>query len=1043
MAQYNLIRNGAIRTLSEVAGDISLSFTELEPLIDGDTTTSGAAVASNEQLKLEAVLPARIQVDEIRLYASVGGATTNVWFEYKNAAGDSYTTLSGAYHASGYYYATVPDPSAPLYVKAVVSGIALNVNEYEIYNDDYIVAFGEDGELYAEYITDAPVGSDGTPQAVPIFNNDTLGSNNADAYVTIDYTGTDADSYVEISTSYGGTYYSMSDGLLIGDNASSSDMYWDMGSYSNVVVNANDLILDEMASAFTYAALGMINQDVQFDGTSHVWDYDSVNDKIYAAGSDGILKLWEFDYGNRQFNYLHELATGVGNHAQHFSIAYLDGDIYCLVDPNDTAEFGKCTPGGAVDNWTSLTSPSIPVDSQDAADKHIIFSDYNEYIYLIVLNYAACGVAPTGAYFARYSTVSGAAVGWETLSDKYDMNCYTGGGSSNLASKLTAAYDTDRDYIYLILGEGSSGNWEYMQRYEVATNTWTTDFFNYAPIFSVEEENDTAIWYYNNKVWMWGQFIGNIKCLDLLTWQVDTYSLPFDGEVYQQGWRNHNMIAIPPVYAGLDATVFMVGVDADENNVYALNAVLTSGTYNTPVLKFDDSNPSYVMVDVTTTSGDTTVSYNPDYHNGTIRVKSSSTAPEPLNEILVWRESSSPTQYNDQLYRYTVSTAEEELLTEWGDNSQQYRPRLSVGDRRRGNIVVSRWLHTAYGNSQVYLYDYNLNLLGSKLGDQKHGANLGLSFDKNGGFWGAVAFSTYNSIVHYDIDTTILGEENFGAAQAAYWCVAEEDGDGAWYTNILSDTVIHKDWECNDTQIITLGTPRALASTSDNGFWVFDESDSTLRKYDSTGSLVLSNDWTKTIEHLYTDYQGGCWASTTDNYVYHIRSNGTIDISDIYVANIGGIHGGKYGCVVWSTTAVELKYIDRSSGTISRTIDGDQYLGGCSGLLEINVDDHLNYKIEGGILPTPSDPVWGTNGTLEWREIAKDGYFLDKVPYHQFELTLRSTPRVNSITASPTVKLQELQPQTSRDIYVKTNIPAGAAIQNYETRLKAWWGKEE
>jgi hypothetical protein len=103
------------------------------------------------------------------------------------------------------------------------------------------------------------------------------------------------------------------------------------------------------------------------------------------------------------------------------------------------------------------------------------------------------------------------------------------------------------------------------------------------------------------------------------------------------------------------------------------------------------------------------------------------------------------------------------------------------------------------------------------------------------------------------------------------------------------------------------------------------------------------------------------------------------------------------------------------------------------------------FKNTTNIIPVNYDPVWAPGGSLEWKEVKKDGYFLPKVKYHQIEVTLRnndgvSTPTLNKLIISPAVKVQDIQPQTSKNIYIKTVVPDGASIQDYETKLKAWWG---
>ena len=113
--EYNLVRNAYFASLTTSGtGNVELSWTQLESLMDGNTTSSGVSLTSSGILFLETDLSQRIKVDGIRLYANDLTKSANINFYYKNDTGDSYsliTTQSGSY-----YYATIADPSAPRYI---------------------------------------------------------------------------------------------------------------------------------------------------------------------------------------------------------------------------------------------------------------------------------------------------------------------------------------------------------------------------------------------------------------------------------------------------------------------------------------------------------------------------------------------------------------------------------------------------------------------------------------------------------------------------------------------------------------------------------------------------------------------------------------------------------------------------------------------------------------------------------------------------------------------------------------------------------------
>ena len=295
--KYNLVRNGSLQALTvSGTGNKPLSWVELESLMDGNTTSSGVTLVNSDILYLEVDLSNRIKVDGIRLYASDITKLSNIDFYYKNSVGESYTACSKS--VDTYYSATIPDPSAPLYIKATVSGIDIDLYEFQIFNDDIIVAFGDDGSLYAKYLESTPIGDTGSPEAVPIFNN----SNNsipADAYVCIDWTTTSGDYYIKISSSDTGTYYGINDGAIIEDNKDSSTYKWDMGEHDNTIVSDDNVQLD-IDTSYKLGALPLANASQGFAVTSHAWDFDHINNKIYAPQNPSV---WQVPLYKASINY--------------------------------------------------------------------------------------------------------------------------------------------------------------------------------------------------------------------------------------------------------------------------------------------------------------------------------------------------------------------------------------------------------------------------------------------------------------------------------------------------------------------------------------------------------------------------------------------------------------------------------------------------------------------------------------------------------------------------------------------------------------------
>jgi len=272
------------------------------------------------------------------------------------------------------------------------------------------------------------------------------------------------------------------------------------------------------------------------------------------------------------------------------------------------------------------------------------------------------------------------------------------------------------------------------------------------------------------------------------------------------------------------------------------------------------------------------------------------------------------------------------------------------------------------------------------------------------------------------------------------------DGDGVWYTNKIDDMLIHKDYEGTTLNTIVLNEPRAICGTLDNGCWVIDNADEKAYRYSSVGALTKTVNIERTSTRMCTDMADGFWY-ISGNYVYHVTSNGVEDVS-VNIDQTTRIKGGYNGCIVWSSSNDWVKYID-NNGNITRTFTDPSGVGktGIPALFSFRHEDFVEFKDDDNLIPTSYDPVWGTGGSLNWKEVRKDGYFLPKTQYHQAEITLRcegvTTPSLDKLIISPAVKIQDIAKQSSKNVYVKTYIPDGADITDYETRLKIWWGVNE
>ena len=726
---YNLIRNGNFQSVTTSGtGNVSLSWTQLESLMDGTTTSGGVSLTTSGVLYMDADLSQRIKIDGIRLYASDLTKSANIKFYYKNETNDSYTLLSTS--VGSYYYTTISDPSAPRFILATISGVDMIIYEHAVMNSDYIVAFGSDGSQYAKYLEDTPVGSEGTAETIPLFNNSSLLTGMAaDAYTVVDYTGSVADEYVKISSSQNGTYYGIEDGALIEDDNLNSEIRWSMGSFSNTEISVDKVV---------------------------------------------------------------------------------------------------------------LTTPTV-------------------------------------------------------------------------------------------------------------------------------------------------------------------------------------------------------------------------GTYTTPIFKLDNQyNSSYFITDGTAVSGTGSISYDADVYNGTIRVKSSNTEPIPISEayLVLASRYMNPTKYIPHQSSYATWFS-------YDGGTNTYGLAMAV-DRRTGYVAMT-YIYSSVNTIRVYLRMYNRSggvVITGLWSDSNYtySGDVNLEFDKSGGLWSysssynPAAPGTPRTLKHINSTLSALASISDSFIDFLYDFAVELDGDGVWYTDKVDDLVIHKNTSGTTIHSIALETPRAICGTLDNGCWVVDNKDgdtATAYRYNSSGGVVKTVTLPETpaynkaqANRMTTDYENGFWYRH-DSYVYHVTSGGSVDVGPIFINNANRLRGAHNGCFVISTTNDVLYFIDKAVGDITRSTSIASNAQSVFGVFPFNNDSVVEFQNTSNWIPASYDPVWGTGGTAEWQEVRKDGYFLSKARYHRTEVTLRGDATLEKILLPPAIKTEDIQPQQSQNIYIKTDIPEGADITDYETRIKTWFGVQE
>lgn len=484
------------------------------------------------------------------------------------------------------------------------------------------------------------------------------------------------------------------------------------------------------------------------------------------------------------------------------------------------------------------------------------------------------------------------------------------------------------------------------------------------------------------------------------------------------------------------------------NTKLELNKVIldatTSGSYRSPIIKLDNQyEASYFLTNTTTESGITNVSFNPVVYNGTVKVRSSNTQPLQIEEIYFGHRPNR--DCIGKIITYTDEVIDDPGLPGLpGLHAQQYMHSVSI-DKRTGYIAISDYWNESYHGSidaTFVLCDRDFNELYrlSDTIDNSAKYKVKSKFDNSGGIW---AYSTEGYLYHFN---SVLGiiYQNFADKDYIADFVVERNGSGFWYIDSGSDYLYHLDYSGTQVgNIIMLNNPSFLCSNNDNGVWVINKGTLAIR-YNYNGVVLKSINLERDVEAFDTDYEDGFWY-ISNSYLYHVNSDGVED-TNIVLPSSEAVIGGHSGCIVISYVLKYIKYINKYTGVITKSYSLPTLKTTYVDFFTFRYDDFVNNKTK--LLPAPQDPVWGPSGSLEWKEVRKSGWFLPKHRFHQIETTLRSndldkTPYLHNITIPKAIKISDVYPQTSRNIFVKTNIPAGADITSYSSSLKCWWGKVE
>jgi len=556
----------------------------------------------------------------------------------------------------------------------------------------------------------------------------------------------------------------------------------------------------------------------------------------------------------------------------------------------------------------------------------------------------------------------------------------------------------------------------------------TEVFLSNMPIASVS--NSVAVAIYNNS----SIPVDAYTCVDYTESDLDFY-LEIANNVGGPYYSLNDGVILNDNYAN-SKYIWNMGV-FDNTKVVNSSVVAdgASGYYTTPIFDLEDSvKASYFITIEDKNSG--LISFD-DTVDGTIKVRSSNTEPLIVNRIF-W-----PARNSNTLDMYDVVT--DQVTQNIISYDIPAYPQTIYGttvNRYNGRIAYSIQYESSGSENRIYVYNSNYAYIDYYMISNCKKFNVLLEFDSDNGVWGygTAGEGSYKRLVRVNNNYDSTSCNIASADDFLYDGCVEWGGVNLWYTNKLNNTLNFIDYAGNSIYTIPLSAPRAICATEDGGCWVVDTGISAICRYDANGikidEMAIPSGG---VSRMKKDFDGGFWCINSSSVTY-VNEDKEISFSLDGFTNLARIVAGHSCCVVFSYTNDKLWFINLKTRAIEYEWQGSWSSTKMPGLLSFSLSDSIEYHkpYSAGIFPHDSDPVWGSSG-IEWKEVPKNNYFLSKARYHQLKYRIVGDAALNSIILAPSVKSESIQPSSYRNVYIRTDIPAGVDISNYEARLKTWW----
>jgi hypothetical protein len=477
------------------------------------------------------------------------------------------------------------------------------------------------------------------------------------------------------------------------------------------------------------------------------------------------------------------------------------------------------------------------------------------------------------------------------------------------------------------------------------------------------------------------------------------------------------------VYIGIEDSVFLsrgsqynIGIDASFDNteidtrgrLIVSDFNLNSGTYVSQVIPV--SNMELI--------GGFISDYDiPSGTNIALYYRCSNKKPIPREEIW-WRAAE----------KVSLDTFELTTFTSWG-----ITPYATCFEPNNGRIVVSL-------DDYLKSYDFNTgSLLYTSTSNDKYEFDHRMRIDRYGYIWG------YNG-------TSLLRlTSNFEIVMEVEWPVDDTVHDYApttsisgsfWYTDTISNRAVCADENGDTLFSVFLYEPRAICSTNDGGCWVIDNKFKKAFRYSKTFVLVKELELPYKAYTATEDGNNGFWYSS-NNRVIHLDGQGK-ELVNTYANDIDRIVVGRKKTMLYSNKGEFVLIIKNSTGEVLSNLKYiDKTYKNIPAFLTFGFEDRLDRDYLS--FPLSYDPVWGPRSNLSWQSIT-NGTTVDKGKYYQFKVllstvsgTLEDNPSLARIGLTSGIKVSNILPGETRNIYIK-NEPLDTLIEtDYNFNLNCTW----